>query len=158
MVYLIQFPNKFLNTKKNVRFWWRFLQDPEKDNMGQTVMSQMQIFNKHLNTKKYRSLFGNFYKILKRTIWVKPYCPWYNVLRKLLNTTKYLSFRMKLLLDPGKDDIWDTWKDNRGQTVLLLGQNFLELLKKNQQQTTSVSYKSWSIFSNMTVWVNLYCP
>ena len=32
--------------------------------MGQTVMSQMQIFNKRLNTKKYRSLGGNFYKTL----------------------------------------------------------------------------------------------
>ena len=41
--------------------------------MGQTVMSQIQIFNKRLNTKKYRSLGGNFYRILKRTICVKPY-------------------------------------------------------------------------------------
>ena len=31
--------------------------------MGQTIMSQMQIFNKPLNTKKYGSLGGNFYKI-----------------------------------------------------------------------------------------------
>ena len=64
--------------QKNMSFSWRFLKDPGKGNMSQTVMSQMQSFNKRLNMKKYRSLGGNFCKILKKTIWVKLYCPWYN--------------------------------------------------------------------------------
>ena len=119
-------------------------------NMGQSIIFQMQIFNKHLNMTKYRNLGGNFYKIIKRTIWVKPYCMWYNFFRKPLNTKKYMSFRLKFLLG--------SWKDNGGQTVLPIDQNFLEILKKIQQQTICVFYKNWSIFSKTTLWVNTYCP
>ena len=137
-------------TPKRMSFWWRFLWDPGKGNMGQTIMSQIQI-NKRLNTKKYRSLGEDVYKILKRTIWVKPYCPW--VFRKLLNTKRYMSFRLKFLLDPGKDNIWNPWKDNKGETALPLGQNFLEILKKFQQWIICVLI----FFSKAIVWVNPYC-
>ena len=78
-------------------------------------------------------------------------------LKKLLNTKKCMSFRLKFLLDPWKNNIWDPWKNNRGQSVLPLGQNLLEILKKIQQRTIFVFYKSWSNFSETTVWVNLYC-
>ena len=79
--------------------------------------------------------------------------------RKLLNSKKYMSFRLKFLLDCGKGNIWDPWKGNRGQTVLPFGQNFLELLKKKINSKPYVFFhKSWSIFSKTTVWINLYCP
>ena len=49
------FLNKFLKIKKymNKKIWKfvDFVQDPWKDNMSQTVMSQMQFFSKRLNTK-----------------------------------------------------------------------------------------------------------
>ena len=34
--------------------------------MGQTVMSQIQLFNKRLKSKKYMKLGRNFYKLLQR--------------------------------------------------------------------------------------------
>ena len=74
-----------------------------------------------------RSLTGQYgsNRIVRDTIFLK----------ELLNTKKYMSFRLKFLLDPWKDNIWDPWKDNRIQAILPLGQNLLEILKKIQQRT-----------------------
>ena len=78
--------------------------------------------------------------------------------KKILDFKKYMNFKLKFLLDPWKDNIWDPWKVNRGQTVLPFGQNLLEILKKIQQWTICAFYKSWSNFSKTTVWVNPHCP
>ena len=107
------FLNKLLNTKKCICF--RRKLDPWNDNMGQAVMFQIQFFNERLNTekypdwkkntKKYTRLAGNFYKILEKTIWVNPFCPWYNFSTKLLKTKVYKSFRWKFASDSWKDNI-----------------------------------------------------
>ena len=100
--------------------------------MGQIVMSQMQIFNKHLNTKKYRTLGKNFYKILKKTIWVKPYCPRYNCFLKLLNTKKYISFRLTFLLDLEKT-IYEILERTIGVKSFFLSASMICQIKSHHQ-------------------------
>ena len=74
-----------------------------------------------------RSLTGQYgsNRIVRDTIFLK----------ELLNTKKYMSFRLKFLLDPWKDNIWDPWKDIRGQPVLRFWSEFARNMEKNS--TTS---------------------
>ena len=65
--------------------------------MGQIVMSQMQFFNQHLST----SFGGNLYKVLERTIWVKPYCPREKLLINVW--TPRNEAKWKFVLYPWKD-------------------------------------------------------
>ena len=66
------FFDKLFHINKYKSFRWKFIKILD---MAQTAMFQIQFFNKSLNTKRYMRLGGEFYKILERTIWVKPYCP-----------------------------------------------------------------------------------
>ena len=43
------------------------------------------------------ALGGNLYKILEKTIWVKPYYPRYKFLNKLLSTKYYIRFKWTLV-------------------------------------------------------------
>ena len=74
--------------------------------MGQTVMSQMEIFNKRLTTKKYMNLGGNFYEILKR---VKPYLSLIQIFQKVLEA----EIKYKLLMEICKESLRRQYGSNR---------------------------------------------
>ena len=57
----------------------------------------------------------------------------------VFSVIKFNSFRLKFLLDPWKENIWDPWKDIRN------------IEKKNQQRTICVFYRSWANFSKTTI-------
>ena len=84
--------------------------------MGQTVMSQMQIFNKRLNMNRYKSLGGK-----------KPYYLWFQVFQKMLETEIKYEFWSKFTKNP--------WEDNMGWTVFTFWRLMKILWKDNMDQT-----------------------
>ena len=48
------------------------------------MLRLIQFFNKFLTPKNILALGEHLYKILEKTIWVKPYCPWQNFLNTFL--------------------------------------------------------------------------
>ena len=109
------------------------------------MLCLMQFFNKILTQKNMLSLKRqdswkahcptnsfdeNLYKILEKTIWVKPHWPTNSFLINVWQHQEIYEVNWKFVLDSWKRHIQDPWKDNMGQTALSVGQNLLEVLEK----------------------------
>ena len=116
--------------------------------MGQTVMSQIQLFNKRLKSKKYMKLGRNFYKLLQRIFTIFLINFW---------KPKYIRVLIWNFYQILERTIYKILERTIWVKLHVPWSNLLGILEKFNSEFYLTYQKTWPNFSKRTVWVNLYC-